>query len=106
MKKICMLGLVFSFCFIFVFSACAAVITPGQESVTKTVDRPGETVKVIPQTKVPFPCVVMNDGSVVAIQRAKYESTKTLPTPSGIGGFTTYWEIKSAGNNYMNEFLS
>ena len=94
MKKICMLGLVFSFCFLFVFSACAAVITPGQESVKKTVDLPDETAKEIPQTKVPVPCVVMNDGSVVDIRLAKYESTKTLPTPSGIGGFTTYWEIR------------
>lgn len=99
MKKICMLGLVLTFCCLFVFSAYAAQITPGQENTRRTINKRISSVTTVPKTKIEEPCVVMNDGSIIDIRVAKYESTKPLLVASGIGGFTEFWEIRLNGRN-------
>jgi len=97
MKKICMLGLVLSFCFIFVFSACAAVVTPGEEDVVvrRRTKQPTVTESGISSTPVEDPQVVLKDGTTGRVELVKKESSRSMPTyvNSGVTGFTNCWEI-------------
>ena len=96
MKKICMLGLVLSFCFIFVFSACAAVITPGQGiDVRNYPPQDPITENQISSTPVEEPKVVLKNGTSGKVDLVKIKSTRPMETyvNSGVTGFTDCWEI-------------
>lgn len=102
MKKICLLGLVFSFCFLFVFSACAAVITPGQENVVRSVPNQDTiTENQIPSTPVTEPKVILKDGSSGSVDLIEKVSSTSMPTyvESGITNFKACWEVKMSGRN-------
>ena len=104
MKKICLLGLVFSFCFLFVFSACAAVITPGEENIEEK--HRYENVRTIeenqiPSTPVTEPQVILKDGSSGSVDLIEKVSSTSMPTyvESGITNFKACWEVKMSGRN-------